>query len=112
MDGGRVLVHTRTGAQLEAGSPGQPGRNDSLRCRITSEVASLEPASARPSAGTQDSVGEPAGELSGGTSGAIRRRQQSSAGGQTVLEYWTPAEDLEDLNRHIIGAIEVVVESG
>lgn len=32
------------------------------------------------------------------------------AGGQTLVEYWIPAEDLEDFNRHIIGTIEVVAE--
>ena len=32
------------------------------------------------------------------------------AGGQTILEYWIPAEDLEDFNRHIVGTIEVVAE--
>ena len=32
------------------------------------------------------------------------------AGGQTILEYWIPAEDLEDFNRHIVGPIEVVAE--
>jgi hypothetical protein len=32
------------------------------------------------------------------------------AGGQTILEYWIPAEDLEEFNRHIVGLIEVVAE--
>jgi hypothetical protein len=32
------------------------------------------------------------------------------AGGQTILEYWIPAEDLEDFNSHIVGLIEVVSE--
>ncbi|WP_369373993.1 hypothetical protein AB1046_07725 [Promicromonospora sp. Populi] len=32
------------------------------------------------------------------------------AGGQTILEYWIPAEDLEEFNRHIVGKIEVVAE--
>ena len=32
------------------------------------------------------------------------------AGGQTILAYWIPAEDLEDFNRHIVGTIEVVAE--
>ncbi|CAM3265979.1 hypothetical protein OCAE111667_00620 [Occultella aeris] len=31
-------------------------------------------------------------------------------GGRTILEYWIPAEDLEDFNRHIVGMIEVVAE--
>ncbi|MEV6659363.1 ADP-ribosylation/crystallin J1 [Nocardia fluminea] len=30
------------------------------------------------------------------------------AGGRDILEYWIPAEDLEEFNRNIIGAIEVV----
>ncbi len=29
------------------------------------------------------------------------------AGGQTILEYWIPAGDLPELNRNIIGTIEV-----
>lgn len=32
------------------------------------------------------------------------------AGGQTILEYWIPAEDLDEFNRHIVGTIEVVRE--
>ncbi|MFD0481410.1 hypothetical protein ACFQ46_02290 [Kineococcus sp. GCM10028916] len=32
------------------------------------------------------------------------------AGGRTILEYWIPAEDLEALNDHIVGLIEVVSE--
>jgi hypothetical protein len=31
-------------------------------------------------------------------------------GGQTILEYWIPAEDLEEFNNHIVGLIEVVAE--
>ena len=31
-------------------------------------------------------------------------------GGQTILEYWIPAEDLDEFNRHIVGLIEVVRE--
>lgn len=31
-------------------------------------------------------------------------------GGSSILEYWIPAEDLEEFNRHIIGTIEVVAE--
>jgi hypothetical protein len=30
------------------------------------------------------------------------------AGGQTILEYWIPAEDLAELNASIIGIIEIV----
>jgi hypothetical protein len=32
------------------------------------------------------------------------------AGGRTILEYWIPAEDLEELNANILGRIEVVAE--
>lgn len=32
------------------------------------------------------------------------------AGGETILEYWIPAEDLVEFNRHIVGGIEVVRE--
>ncbi|MCX6408528.1 MAG: hypothetical protein NTV28_16570 [Propionibacteriales bacterium] len=31
-------------------------------------------------------------------------------GGDTILEYWIPAEDLVELNRHIVGLIEAVRE--
>jgi hypothetical protein len=31
-------------------------------------------------------------------------------GGQTILEYWIPAEDLPALNASIVGAIEVTAE--
>ncbi|HXW45401.1 MAG TPA: ADP-ribosylation/crystallin J1 [Streptosporangiaceae bacterium] len=31
-------------------------------------------------------------------------------GGETVLEYWIPAEDLPELNSSIVGIIEVVAE--
>jgi len=29
-------------------------------------------------------------------------------GGQTILEYWIPAEDLDEFNANIVGAIEVI----
>lgn len=32
------------------------------------------------------------------------------AGGQTILEYWIPAEELEEFNSHIVGKIQVVSE--
>ena len=32
------------------------------------------------------------------------------AGGQTILEYWIPAEELDRLNDNIVGLIEVVSE--
>jgi hypothetical protein len=31
-------------------------------------------------------------------------------GGQTILEYWIPAEDLPALNASIVGEIELVAE--
>lgn len=31
-------------------------------------------------------------------------------GGQSILEYWIPAEDLDNFNKHIVGRIEVVAE--
>ena len=32
------------------------------------------------------------------------------AGGREHLEYWIPAERLDEFNRHIIGPIEVIAE--
>lgn len=32
------------------------------------------------------------------------------AGGNTILELWIPAEDLDEFNAHIVGRIEVVHE--
>jgi hypothetical protein len=32
------------------------------------------------------------------------------AGGDTILELWVPAEELEEFNDHIVGVIEVVRE--
>ncbi|MEU4363257.1 hypothetical protein [Promicromonospora sp. NPDC023987] len=40
----------------------------------------------------------------------LDRYEVQQAGGQTILEYWIPAEDLEELNGHIVGTIEVVAE--
>ena len=31
-------------------------------------------------------------------------------GGQTILEYWIPAEDLDALNASLVGKIEVIAE--
>jgi hypothetical protein len=31
-------------------------------------------------------------------------------GGQTILEYWIPAEELDELNANIVGTIDVVAE--
>lgn len=38
------------------------------------------------------------------------RYEVHQAGGRDILEYWIPAEDLEQLNANIVGAIEVVTE--
>ena len=38
------------------------------------------------------------------------RYEVHQAGGRTILEYWVPAEDLDDLNNNIIASIEVVAE--
>jgi len=40
----------------------------------------------------------------------LDRYDVQQAGGQTILENWIPAEDLEEFDRHIIGPIEVVAE--
>ncbi len=32
------------------------------------------------------------------------------AGGETILELWVPAEELDAFNAHIVGRIEVVHE--
>lgn len=40
----------------------------------------------------------------------LARYEIQRAGGQTILEYWIPAEDLAEFNRHIVGTIEVVAE--
>lgn len=40
----------------------------------------------------------------------LDRYDIQQAGGQTILEYWIPAEDLAEFNRHIVGLIEVVAE--
>ncbi len=32
------------------------------------------------------------------------------AGGETILELWVPAEELDEFNAHIVGRIEVVRE--
>lgn len=36
--------------------------------------------------------------------------QIHQAGGQSILEYWIPAEDLPALNASIVGQIELVAE--
>ena len=40
----------------------------------------------------------------------LDRYEVQQVGGQTILEYWIPAEDLDELNRNIVGRIEVVAE--
>lgn len=40
----------------------------------------------------------------------LDRYEVQQVGGQTILEYWIPAEDLAELNAHIVGRIEVVAE--
>ncbi|PUB19854.1 hypothetical protein C8K30_11923 [Promicromonospora sp. AC04] len=40
----------------------------------------------------------------------LDRYEVQQAGGQTILEYWIPAEDLDELNASIVGRIEVVTE--
>jgi hypothetical protein len=42
----------------------------------------------------------------------LDRYEVQQAGGKTILEYWIPAEELEEFNRHIVGLIEVVREFG
>jgi hypothetical protein len=38
------------------------------------------------------------------------RYEVHQAGGRTILEYWVPAEDLDDLNKNILGKIEIVAQ--
>jgi hypothetical protein len=40
----------------------------------------------------------------------LERYPVRQAGGETILELWVPAEELEEFNRHIVGRIEVVRE--
>ncbi len=40
----------------------------------------------------------------------LERYEVQQAGGETILEYWIPAEDLAELNSNIVGRIEVVSE--
>jgi hypothetical protein len=44
------------------------------------------------------------------SSAFLARYPVRQAGGETILELWVPAEDLEEFNRHIVGVIEVVHE--
>jgi hypothetical protein len=36
--------------------------------------------------------------------------QVQQVGGRSILEYWIPSEDLEELNDNIVGAIELIAE--
>ncbi|GDY80405.1 hypothetical protein SAV31267_098900 [Streptomyces avermitilis] len=40
----------------------------------------------------------------------LRRYPVRQAGGQTILELWVPAAELDDFNAHMAGEIEVVHE--
>lgn len=40
----------------------------------------------------------------------LDRYEVHQVGGQTILEYWIPAEDLDALNASIVGTIKVVAE--
>jgi hypothetical protein len=40
----------------------------------------------------------------------LDRYQIQQVGGRGILEYWIPAEELGDMNRNIVGLIEVVAE--
>ncbi|MDX3492725.1 hypothetical protein ACKI1I_00065 [Streptomyces turgidiscabies] len=40
----------------------------------------------------------------------LSRYPVQQAGGRTILELWIPAEELDDLNDHIVGEIQVVHE--
>jgi hypothetical protein len=40
----------------------------------------------------------------------LDRYEVHQVGGHTILEYWIPAEDLDQMNENIVGQIEVVSE--
>jgi len=40
----------------------------------------------------------------------LDRYEVHQTGGQTILEYWIPAEDLDALNASIVGTIKVIAE--
>jgi hypothetical protein len=40
----------------------------------------------------------------------LERFEVQTVGGSEHQEYWIPAEDLEELNRNIVGRIEVIAE--
>ncbi|MET8945170.1 hypothetical protein ABZX30_16710 [Streptomyces sp. NPDC004542] len=43
-------------------------------------------------------------------SGFLSRYPVRQAGGETILELWVPAGELEEFNAHIVGTIQVVHE--
>lgn len=40
----------------------------------------------------------------------LDRYEVHQVGGDTILEYWIPAEELEEFNDHMVGLIEVISE--
>lgn len=40
----------------------------------------------------------------------VDRYEVQQVGGRTIVEYWIPAEDLDEFNANIVGMIEVVAE--
>ena len=40
----------------------------------------------------------------------LDRHEVHQAGGRTILEYWIPAEELDEFNANIVGMIEVIAE--
>ena len=40
----------------------------------------------------------------------LDRYEVHQVGSRTIVEYWIPAEDLDDLNANIVGTIGVVAE--
>jgi hypothetical protein len=40
----------------------------------------------------------------------LDRHEVHQAGGRTILEYWIPAEKLDEFNKNIVGIIEVAAE--
>lgn len=42
----------------------------------------------------------------------LERYDVHQVGGRSHIEYWIPAHELDEFNRHIVGAIELVDEFG
>lgn len=42
----------------------------------------------------------------------LDRYEVHQVGGRTILEYWIPAEDLDEFNRNLVGPIELVATFG